>query len=241
VKKIFIAALAILLSACQPAPINSVSDAEVQELKAELKELKHIQALVAQKVGMGELVRPDEISIEDGERIGEDTASLVLIEFTDLHCPFCAKFHENVWPEIKADWVDTGKVMFVGKELPLAKIHPKAAYAAVTLRCAAVQNAYSPTKDFLFEKGQAFGEADLADIITENKLDEVAFNECLKDGSIHKKITNSLLQARKLGFASTPTFVIGKRKGDMITDYEVVSGAGSVENFAVIFDKLLEK
>ena len=236
-KKILLIALTILLSACQTT--STETDAQISELKAELKQIKHIQALVAQKVGLGELVRPDEISILNGQRVGDDSANIVLLEFTDLHCPFCAKYHTNVWPEIKANYVDTGKVLFVGKELPLQKLHPRAAYAAVTLRCAAAQGAYSETKDYLFEKGQQFSEQDLTIITSQNNLDVTAFEACLKDVSVHNQITNSLLDAKKLGFASTPTFIIGKRQGDMITEYEIVNGAGSVESFTQIFDKLL--
>jgi len=237
VKKLIIVALVAFLSACQTTSNN----AEVEQLKAEIKQLKHIQSLIAQKVGLGELVRPDEISITNGQRVGEESANIVLLEFTDLHCPFCATYHKNVWPEIKANYIDTGKVLFVGKELPLQKLHPRAAYAAVTLRCAAKQNAYSKVKDYLFEKGSKFAESDLIEIATLNNLNVPSFEACLKDKAIHNNITNSLLDARKLGFASTPTFIIGVRKGDVITDYEIVNGAGSVESFTAIFDRLLAK
>ncbi|GAA0815164.1 thioredoxin domain-containing protein [Colwellia asteriadis] len=236
-KKLMIIALAVLLSACQ----TTSNDNEINELKAQIKELKHIQALVAQKVGLGELVRPDEISIADGQRVGDDSASIVLLEFTDLHCPFCARYHKNIWPQLKADYVDTGKVQFVGKELPLANIHPRAAYAAVTLRCAAAQGAYTDAKNFLFEKGAQFSSSDLETIVSDNNLDKDVFDACLKDVSVHNKITSSLHEAKKLGFASTPTFVIGKRQGNVITDYEIVNGTGSVESFTAIFDKLLAK
>lgn len=237
--KLIIAALVVLLSACQSTSLET--QAEIKQLKAQVKELKHIQALVAQKVGLGGLVRPDEISIEDGQRIGSDSASIVLLEFTDLHCPFCARYHKNIWPQLKADYVDTGKVLFVGKELPLAKIHPRAAYAAVTLRCAAAQGSYTSTKNFLFDKGAQLATSDLDTIITDNNLDKEVFEACLKDASVHNKITNSLLEAKKLGFASTPTFIVGKRQGSVITDYEVVSGSGKIENFTAAFDKLLAK
>ncbi|WP_076416928.1 thioredoxin domain-containing protein [Colwellia sp. UCD-KL20] len=236
-KKLIIVALVAFLSACQ----TTSDTTEIEQLKAEIKQLKHIQALVAQKVGLGELVRPDEISITNGQRVGEESANIVLLEFTDLHCPFCATYHKNVWPQIKADYVDTGKVLFVGKELPLPKLHPRAAYAAVTLRCAAKQGAYSDTKNYLFEKGQKFAESDLTEITTLNNLDVEVFEACLKDVSVHNAITSSLLDAKKLGFASTPTFIIGVRKGDAITDYEIVNGAGSVKSFTAIFDKLLAK
>ena len=236
-KKLIIVALTVLLSACQTTSSNT--QAELEQLKAEIVQLKHVQALVAQKIGLGALVRPDEISIIDGQRVGSDSATIVLLEFTDLHCPFCAKYHKTVWPQLKTDYVDTGKVLFVGKELPLSKLHPKAAYAAVALRCAAKQGSYTDAKNALFEKGAQLKGSDLEDIIVDNNLDKTNFDACLKNVSIHNKITNSLLDAKKLGFASTPTFVIGKRQGNVIIDYEVVNGAGSVENFTAIFDRLL--
>lgn len=235
--KVILCAMTLLLSACQIT--SSDSQVQVKTLQEELAKLKHVQTLIAQKVGLGSLVRPDNISIKDGQRIGDEKSQVVLLEFTDLHCPFCAKYHKEIWPKIKAQYIDTGKVLFVGKEYPLAKLHPRAAYAAVTLRCAANQGKYVEAKNFLFEKGQKLAKTDLAEIVESYSLDKTSFDSCLKDSSIHAKISDSLLDAKKLGLASTPTFIIGKRQGDMLTDYEIVSGAGSVNNFKKIFDKLL--
>ena len=236
-RKLLICALALLTAACQTT--SSDSQAQIESLQKEVEQLKHVQTLIAQKVGLGSLVRPDEISIEKGHRVGSDEAEVVILEFTDLHCPFCKKFHQNVWPELKKNYVEPGKVLFVGREFPLASLHPRAAYAAVTLRCGAKQDKYAETKDFLFEKGQGLAKSDLEKIVTDFALDETSFNACLKDSKVHNSISASLLDAKKLGLASTPTFIIGKRNGNSITDYEIVNGAGTVEKFSAIFDKLL--
>lgn len=237
VKKILLCALALLTSACQTTSHDS--QAQIDALKKEVAQLKHVQTLVAQKVGLGSLVRPDEISITKGYRIGSDEAEVVLLEFTDLHCPFCKKYHQDVWPELKKSYVETGKVLFIGREFPLASLHPKAAYAAVILRCGAKQDKYAETKDFLFEKGQGLAKSDLEKIVTDFALDETSFSACLKDAKVHNSISTSLLDAKKLGLSSTPAFILGKRKGNAITDYEIVNGAGSVEKFSEIIEKLL--
>jgi protein-disulfide isomerase len=238
VNKLLMLAVLGLLSACQPATLTK--DDDIKQLQEQVKQLKHVQALVAQKVGLGALVRPDEISIADGQRIGNEQASLVLLEFTDLHCPFCAKYHTTIWPTLKAKYVDTNKVLFVGKEFPLNSIHPKAAFAAVVLRCAAKQNSYSDAKNYLFAKGAQLKTSDIEEIIADNNLDATRLNTCLKDGKVHNTISESLLAAKKLGLTSTPTFIIGKKHGEVITDYEIVTGASSLESFTVIFDKLLQ-
>jgi len=238
VKKLVIPALALLLSACQTT--SPEVTAQLESIQQEIKQLKHVQTLIAQRVGLGELVRPEKISIAQGHHIGSEKAGVVLLEFTDLHCPFCAKFHKEIWPQIKSEFVDSGQLLFVGREYPLAEIHPRAAFAAVSLRCAAQQGKYEATKDYLFDKGQAFGSADLDTIISSFKLNGTEYSACLKDVTVHKAISDSVFDAKKLGLASTPTFILGKREGDMITDYAIVKGASSVEQFKSAINKLLQ-
>ncbi|WP_448563793.1 DsbA family protein [Thalassotalea ganghwensis] len=238
-KKLFVATLVLLTSACQTT--HTDNQAQIDALQKEVEQLKHVQTLVAQKVGLGSLVRPDEISIENGHRIGSEDAKVVIIEFTDLHCPFCKKFHQGVWPELKKNYVDTGKVLFVGREFPLASLHPRAAFAAVTLRCGAKQGQYKEIKDYLFEKGQGLAKSDLEKIVADFALDETRFNACLKDPTVHNSITASLLDAKKLGLAKTPSFIIGKRNGNAITDYKIFDGAGTVQEFSTSLDELLAK
>jgi protein-disulfide isomerase len=231
--------LVVLLSAC--SALNTGSPAiqnEVDALKEQIQALKDTQMLIAQRVGLGELVRPDKIVWEEGQLIGSNDAPIVMIEFTDLQCPFCKRFHQEVWPQIKADYVDKGLVQFVAKEFPLVKIHKSAGYAAVALRCAGQQGQYEQAKELLFAIGTGFNQ-EFVDAMPESlDIDQESFTTCLKDMEQHNAITASVNMAQRLGIQATPAFIIGKREGDGVINYEVVTGAGSIERFTEIFSSL---
>jgi protein-disulfide isomerase len=63
---------------------------------------------------------------------------VTIIEFTDLQCPYCARFSAQTFAQLQEKYVDTGKVRFVTRDLPLA-FHAQAVPAAVTSRCAGDQ------------------------------------------------------------------------------------------------------
>jgi len=71
--------------------------------------------------------------------IGRSDAPIVMVEFTDYQCPFCQRFHLSVFEELKKNYVDTGKIRYVSRDLPLP-MHPNAMSAAVAARCAGEQN-----------------------------------------------------------------------------------------------------
>lgn len=232
--KLLLLCFVAILSGCQ-----SVQNNENTELKQELAQLKEIQRQIAVKVGLGSLVRPEKIELSsDAVFIGSKDAEIVMIEFTDLHCPYCKKFQQTVWPDFKAKFVDTNQVAVSARELPLASLHPKAPYAAVTLRCAYNQGQYEGVKNRLFELGNSMEQNSLAEIINDFELDEEQFSACLTDTGIHNIITHSLQDAAELGLTSTPTFIIGKKEGNSIVNYELISGSGSLEKFESAIDKV---
>src|SRR5262249_34610175 len=73
--------------------------------------------------------------------VGRDDAPVTIVEFSDYECPFCRRFHLETFPELKKNYVDTGKVRFVSRDLPL-DIHANAFRAALTARCAGDQGRF---------------------------------------------------------------------------------------------------
>ena len=61
--------------------------------------------------------------------LGDKNAPITIVEYTDYQCPFCQRFHLSAYPEIKKNYIDTGKVRFFSKDLPL-DFHPNALRAA---------------------------------------------------------------------------------------------------------------
>src|SRR5690606_29669865 len=73
---------------------------------------------------------PVEVDIDGAYSIGEADAPVVLVEFTDYQCPFCSRHFLQTYPQIKAEYVDTGKVRYVFMDFPLSSIHPQAQLAS---------------------------------------------------------------------------------------------------------------
>jgi len=75
--------------------------------------------------------------------LGPANASVTITEYASMSCPHCAAFNANVFPKIRSEYIDTGKVRYVFREFPL---DIKAAVASVLARCIAKEDAgnFSP-------------------------------------------------------------------------------------------------
>ncbi|HCU66684.1 MAG TPA: hypothetical protein DF774_13085 [Rheinheimera sp.] len=240
-KRITLVALAALfLTACQNGN-NTDLAAKVAALEEKVEKLSTLQTEIAQRAGMGALVRPEQLAFADGHQVGEKMAKVAILEFTDLQCPFCAKFNQEIWPELKKNYVDTGKVLFVGREFPLFQSHPQAPFAALTLRCAATQDLYAPMKEYLFANQGTLKQTEIDAELTRLKADVAKHTECMKNKELQDGVRDSTLYAGKLGLSSTPTFFIGLNAGNGVTDYQELVGAKSYAEFAAVLDALLAK
>lgn len=228
----------LLLSLLAGCATTNSQQQEITQLRAELDQVKSLQTAIARRVGMGELVRPEAIEFAEGHKVGSEDAKIVIVEFTDLHCPFCARFHNEVYPELKAQFIDTGKVLFVGREFPLLNLHKQAGFAAVALRCASAQQQYEAAKDSIFNNAEGFTAEYLEKLPADLGIDSEKFSSCLQDATVHQAISKSINYAQELGFKSTPTFIIGRKKGQSVVDYTVLTGAKDLAAFKTIFDTL---
>jgi len=96
---------------------------------------------------------PEEILVintDDDAFLGADDAPIVIVEFSEYQCPFCAKMYKEIYPNLKKDFIDTGKVKYIYKDFPLT-IHPNAMNAALAAECAGDQGKYFEMHDALFE------------------------------------------------------------------------------------------
>jgi protein-disulfide isomerase len=73
--------------------------------------------------------------------LGRSDAPLTLLEFTDYQCPYCRKFQAETWPLLKKNYIDTGKLRFIVRDLPLS-FHSSARPAAEAAHCAAEQGKF---------------------------------------------------------------------------------------------------
>jgi hypothetical protein len=82
--------------------------------------------------------------------MGSAQAKIGIVEFSDYQCPYCRGFHDQVFPKLKMEYVDTGIAQFIHKDLPLKSLHPQALPAALAASCAGAQQRFWPMHEALY-------------------------------------------------------------------------------------------
>lgn len=171
--------------------------------------------------------------------IGDENAAVTVIEYSSLTCPHCATFHESILPDIKRDYVDTGKVRFVFREFPTAPAHLAVA-GSMLARCAADKggvDAYVLVSEALFKKQRAWITSndprdELIKVAGQAGMDEEAFQSCIERKELLDHINETITEGRDTyQITSTPSFVVDG----------AVRHPNSVEDFSKILDEALEK
>src|SRR6267378_5989755 len=144
---ITLSGLTLLILACaQPGSTQSSDDLralrrDIDALKSNQtsiqKELQELKTLL-QRPQAPSAAEPRDVvlKIAGAPFKGDPTARLTLIEFSDYQCPFCARHAGDTLAQIERDYVKTGKVKYVVRDLPLEAIHPQAFKAAEAAHCA---------------------------------------------------------------------------------------------------------
>lgn len=170
------------------------------------------------------------------EALGRADAPVTVVEFTDYQCPYCRGFQASTWPRLKRAYVDTGKVRFVVRDLPL-EIHSAARPAAEVAHCAAEQGKFWPMHNALLS------QMSLDDRSVLGRADELGLNvstlrSCVTEHKYEAAIARNAAQAASLGVTATPTFIIGRTTHGELTGVRM-SGALSYDTLAAYLDSLL--
>ncbi|USN45877.1 MAG: DsbA family protein [Candidatus Woesearchaeota archaeon] len=165
----------------------------------------------------------------DAPSIGSDDAPVVIVEFSDFQCPYCGKFDKETFDLIKTNYVDTGKVKFVYRDLPLG-FHENAQKAAEASLCAHEQGKFWEYARVLYEHQSALSVPNLKSYAADLGLEVDTFTTCLDSGSYAATVAESAQAAAAAGISGTPGFVINGK---------VVSGAQPYEKFAQAIEAAL--
>jgi protein-disulfide isomerase len=144
--------------------------------------------------------------------IGEEDAPITLIEYASFTCPHCATFHTNVFKHLKKDYVDTGKVKFVFREVYFDRY---GLWAGMVARCGGGERYFGIT-DLIFENQRAWSQGEPAQIATNLRkfgkqagLDDATLDACMTDGDKAAALTAVYQEnAEADGIRSTPSLVI---------------------------------
>jgi protein-disulfide isomerase len=146
--------------------------------------------------------------------IGKADAPVTIVEFSDFQCPFCRRFYEDSYGQIKKDYIDTGKVRLVFRDYPLP-FHEAAKPAAMAAQCANDQGKFEAYHDKIFEeqakKGTGtvqFTVADLKAWAVQIGLNAGTFNSCLDSQKYAAEVDADTEAAGNAGVSGTPSFFV---------------------------------
>lgn len=146
--------------------------------------------------------------------LGNPDAPVTVIEYASYTCPHCASFHEGSYKQLKADYIDTGKINFVYREVYFDRY---GLWASAIARCGGTSASFFGISDLLY-KGQSTWAraADPAAVVEELRkigrlagLDGETLEACLQDGQkLRTMVAWYQENAEEHGIRSTPSFVI---------------------------------
>ncbi len=156
-------------------------------------------------------VQIDPEKIKDAPSEGNKDAKVTIIEFTDYQCPFCGKHFTDTYPQIKKDYIDTGKTRYVLMNFPLNSIHPNAEKAAESALCVKEQkgdSGYWKMHDKLFSNQESLSVENEKKWARELGVDGTKFDTCLDSGKYAQRVQEEESYGQSLGVSGTPAFFI---------------------------------
>jgi len=152
-----------------------------------------------QQVVNNDLINPE------GPMRGPLDAKVVIVEFSDFQCPYCAQSY-LVMKELMRNYGD--QVLFVYRDFPIVSNHPEALAASLAGRCAHEQGKFWEMHDKIFENQEDLSEDNLKRFAVQIGLFTLQFNDCFDSGKYVADIEKDLQEGFAAGVVGTPTFFI---------------------------------
>lgn len=159
---------------------------------------------------------PANTSVRTTTAMGNPDAPVTIVEYSDFQCPFCRRYALETFPQIKQDYIDTGRVYYVFKDFPIANLHPFAYRLHEAALCAADErepNDFWQAHDLFFTEAEAFqqnSESSMDEAIltafAESGLPDVG--DCLQNGRFTDEVEKYIAEGSSLGVRGTPSFFI---------------------------------
>lgn len=192
-----------------------------------------------------------EVSIDDDPVLGSKDAPVTIIEFSDYDCPWCKYFYDEIYPSLKKEYIDTGKVKFVYRDLPVKQLHPLAFEKAVAANCAFEQgtdDAYWKYHDELFARApkpgtpgaQVLQKSDLLAIARDMNLNMDNFTQCLETEKYGDEVRKDINDAINVEAYGTPNFFVGKSTSNGVINGRQIEGAIPFEQLKAIIEEYLK-
>jgi protein-disulfide isomerase len=228
-----------------PAALQRRVAALEADQKAILKELQEIKALLLNRPAPAPTAAPPAavggfVSIANAATRGSASAKLTMVEFSDFQCPFCGRYTRETYAQVQAEFVATGKVKYVFRNLPLESVHPLALGAAVAGECARAQGKFWEMHDRMFSNQNGLGRDNLSKGAELLGMDVPGFEKCLIGGAALEHVRQDVAEAATLGANATPAFFLAvEEKDGKVRILQRIVGAKPFAVFKTAIDTIL--
>ena len=146
---------------------------------------------------------------------GDPNAPVQIVEFTDYQCPYCQQYAMETFPTMFTEMIESGRIFYAIKDLPLETLHAEAIVAGTAVRCAGEQDAYKEMHDAVFANQALWGGSgetaainSFTELAADLGLDESELISCIDLGEQRERVLANQRESLSLGVSSTPTFYI---------------------------------
>lgn len=159
---------------------------------------------------------PRVTAADEARILGSETAPLWMIEISDFECPFCRNWHVETFPDLKREYIDTGKIRFAYINLPLRQ-HRHARPAAEHAMCAGAQGRFFEYAAEVFATQEEWTPMEDATelfrgLSARAGVDQAALTACVESGVMRPLVEADYQRALDSGAQSTPTFILGDQR-----------------------------
>ena len=144
---------------------------------------------------------------------GRADAPVTVVQYASLTCPYCKRFHADVYPTLKRDYIDTGKVRYILRDFPIGRTSGQ---ASVALRCAKPEKYLELYARFLNDQpswvSQDVRVEAIAAVALKSGLSDADFEACRQNVALIEGLKSMKDRGRKLGIIGTPNFFIQDKR-----------------------------
>jgi len=180
-------------------------------------------------------------SIDNDPYIGDrSSATVAIVEFSDPTCYYCNRHADETFPDIKKNYIDTGKIIYVFKEWPRGSNGSLTYEISEAGMCVYDQKG---SDVFLQYHEQAFDiteESGIKTLVSSLGVDVDAFDKCMSEGKFVSDMEADTTEGTKAGMSGTPGFVIGKVDENGNVTGTFLGGAYPYSTFQSTLDDLLK-
>lgn len=177
-------------------------------------------------------------------------ATVAIVEFSDFECPFCQRHHEQVYPTIVKNYVDTGKIVYAYRTYVAVSGHnPAATLEANAAYCLNEQLGGTGSKFFEYgvgiyknttANGAGLTGTKLWDLAKDLGADSAKVKSCAESGKFAEYLANDQKLAEAAGIQGTPGFIVGKLAADGTVTGKIIAGAYPITEFDSMIAEMLK-